>query len=144
MLRRLALISVFMVMVMGTVAVTSCSTHRHVVHSKSSPKIGPPPHAPAHGYRHKHRHGVELIYDAELKVYVVAKHPHHYYRDDCYYREGRKGWEISASIEGPWKAVADDKLPSGLQKKAKKNKETKEDKNKQGSKSNKGKSKGSW
>ena len=24
---------------------------------------GPPPHAPAHGYRHK-QHGVELVYDS--------------------------------------------------------------------------------
>jgi len=134
MLRKLALI----LMVMGAAAVTSCSSHRTVVHSTSSPKIGPPPHAPAHGYRHKHRHGVELVYDSQLEVYVVVKQPRHYYRDECYYRETGGRWEISVvSIEGPWKPVAGDRLPPGLQKKIKKTKETKETKENKGKKGHK-------
>ena len=33
---------------------------------------GPPPHAPAHGYRHKHPDGVELVYKSNIGGYAVV------------------------------------------------------------------------
>ena len=34
-------------------------------------KPGPPPHASAHGYRHKHHDGRELEYDSKIEAYIV-------------------------------------------------------------------------
>lgn len=75
---------------------------------------GPPPHAPAHGYRRKTRHGVEIVYDSGLGVYVVVELPGHYYHDDKYYRKHGGRWEISIDIDGPWTVIAEAKLPVGL------------------------------
>lgn len=76
---------------------------------------GPPPHAPAHGYRHKHQ-GAELIFDSGMGVYVVAGYPKHYFYNDSYYRLNDDIWEISISIGGPWVVIMDDDLPPGLRK----------------------------
>jgi len=40
-------------------------------HTHVETRPGPPPHAPAHGYRHKHRRGPELVYDGRLGVNTV-------------------------------------------------------------------------
>ena len=76
---------------------------------------GPPPHAPAHGYRHKHQdHGVELVYDSGLGVYVVVELPNHFYFKGRYYRHGETQWEIGVHVDGPWEVVAEESLPKGL------------------------------
>jgi hypothetical protein len=96
---------------------TSCSQHQHAgVYSTSKNKKvnGPPPHAPANGYRHKHQHGVELVYNAELGVYVVIGFPDHYFYEGHYFRRDGEDWEISMHIKGPWIIAANDVLPSGL------------------------------
>lgn len=87
--------------------------------SKTREGNGPPPHAPAHGYRHKHQQGVELVYDSELGVYVVIGFPNHYFYEGHYFRLGGEDWEISMHIEGPWIVAANDVLPSGLKFKGK-------------------------
>lgn len=102
------------------------SCHTVVVHNPRPVavySVGPPPHAPAHGYRHKHAHGVELVYDAHLGVYVVAGYTNYYYRDRDFFRFHNEHWQVSASIDGPWKASSNFKLPKGFkeQKVAKKN-----------------------
>jgi hypothetical protein len=97
--------------------VTSCSQHHHsgvYPTSKNNKGNGPPPHAPAHGYRHKHQHGVELVYNAELGVYVVVGFSNHYFYDGHYFRRDGEEWEISMDIKGPWIIAAQDVLPSGL------------------------------
>jgi len=78
-------------------------------------KHGPPPHAPAHGYRHKHGK-VVLVYETSLALYVIEGHAGHYYCDGRYYRSHRGGWQISAHFEGPWKSVSVSKVPSSLHK----------------------------
>lgn len=66
---------------------------------------GPPPHAPAHGYRH-HKADVDLRYDAHLGVYVVIGHPHHFFHDGRYYRRVASHWERCGSWKkGNWKPV---------------------------------------
>ncbi len=86
---------------------------------RDSHSHGPPPHAPAHGYRHKTKHGMEIVYDSECGVYVVVGFLDHYYHRERYYRWHRDRWEISASFDGDWKSMSAKKLPSGLRLKTK-------------------------
>ncbi len=85
---------------------------------------GPPPHAPAHGYRHKQANGVVLVYESKLGVYVVSGYNNYYY-DKSYYRSRSSGWQIAVNIDGPWKSVSTKKIPRGLQKKKGKSKHKK-------------------
>lgn len=77
---------------------------------------GPPPHAPAHGYRHKHHHGVEMVFDSGLGVYIVAGYPNHYFYDSRYYRRRDGSWEISLLLGGSWVGITEAELPPGLRK----------------------------
>lgn len=86
---------------------------------------GPPPHAPAHGYRHKHGHGVDLIFDSSLEVYVVAGTSKRYWWAGNFYRKRGNQWQLSANLDGPWNGVNKNKVPHGLtgtKVKSKKNK----------------------
>ena len=76
-------------------------------------KPGPPPHAPAHGYRRKYQ-GVELVYDSGRGIYVVIDFPSHYYFKGHYYRLGEIQWEIGVSMKGPWEVISYEELPKGL------------------------------
>ncbi len=97
-----------------SVRVGSTSSHKH------GRVQGPPPHAPAHGYRHKHQdHGVELVYDSGLGVYVVVELPNHFYFKGHYYRHGATQWEIGVHVDGPWEVVVEESLPKGLRGKKK-------------------------
>ena len=85
--------------------------------SQSSHGKGPPPWAPAHGYRHKHQHGVELVFDADLDVYVVVGHPGIYFRGDEYFCLRGGEWYVGARFDGPWKGTRLGHVPPGLAKK---------------------------
>jgi hypothetical protein len=76
---------------------------------------GPPPHAPAHGYRHKHGL-VELVFDSNFGVYTVVGYPRHYFYDNRYYRLKDDIWWVSILFEGPWVVVSEADLPPGLRK----------------------------
>lgn len=76
-------------------------------------KKGPPPHAPAHGYRHKHGN-VVLVYESSLELYRVDGHDGYYFHEGSYYRVHKGGWQVGAGFEGPWKACSASKLPKGL------------------------------
>lgn len=80
---------------------------------------GPPPHAPAHGYRAKTVDDVEIVFDASLGVYLVAGMKGHYYYEGVYYRDRDGQWSLSAHLEGPWEATGKEKLPPGLRSKKK-------------------------
>jgi len=101
-------------------SVFGCSSSRHtgtvvvvdrdvVVESKH----GPPPHAPAHGYRARHQN-VDLVYDTGLGVYTVVGHRGCYYRDSRFYRRHDNAWEMSTSIKGPWRTTTIASVPNGL------------------------------
>ena len=78
----------------------------------------PPPHAPAHGYRHHHpADGMELAFDSELGAYVVIDLPLHYYRNGLYLRFDEGRWLASAHLDGPWKVYSQSELPPGLRAK---------------------------
>ena len=74
---------------------------------------GPPPHAPAHGYRARHEN-CDLVYDSGLGVYTVVGHHGCYYRDSRYYRRDGSTWMISNSIRGPWRTTTIAAVPNGL------------------------------
>jgi len=92
----------------------SCSRHS-VYHEPTITKSGPPAHAPAHGYRRKHVHGMELVFDSGRGVYVVVGLSDHYYHDGHFYRLRGGIWEMSPKPDGHWKIVSDNSLPIGLQ-----------------------------
>jgi hypothetical protein len=78
---------------------------------------GPPPHAPAHGYRYHHGHDdVDLVWDAHLGVYAVVGFPALYFWDGYYYRYRDDHWQRGAGPHGQWKAYRGH-VPPGLAKK---------------------------
>jgi hypothetical protein len=104
-------------MSLATLSGTGCSSGRTLI--VYSDKHGPPPHAPAHGYRCKHRHGhddVELRYDSSVQVYVVVGRRDHYFIDDYYFRVTDGGWYSCRSVSGPWVRCSVDRVPPGLSK----------------------------
>ncbi len=116
-------IALALVLGLCSAALTGCvhhqyarpAPHRHPAPSHArAHKPGPPPHAPAHGYRHKHRGGVELAFDSGIGVYVVVGHPNHYFHDRHYLRLADGAWYISASFDGRWTTVSAGKVPKGL------------------------------
>ena len=88
-------------------------------HHPRSPKVhahksGPPPHAPAHGHRHKQRDGIELVYDSEIGIYVVAGHSHHYHDGQHYFRWVEGKWMMSARMDHGWVVVSSHDVPTHL------------------------------
>ena len=86
------------------------------VHDHGYEHGGPPPHAPAHGYRHKH-HSHDLEYDSGLGIYVVIGLPDHYFTDGVYYKRTKHGWYSSHDVDKGWKEYKKDNLPGKLNKK---------------------------
>ena len=77
---------------------------------------GPPPHAPAHGYRHKHRDHT-LEYDHDLGVYIVVGFVDHYFDDGLYYKYTKHGWYSSHDLNKDWHEYRGDTPPGKLYKK---------------------------
>jgi hypothetical protein len=114
----------------GLLLLSSCSgkarytrtTSGDVVSSGNvAKKTGPPPHAPAHGYRHKHE-GVNIVYSKSLGVYTVDGYSGYYFHMEKFYRSTDSGWQISVDVKGPWKSIAKSDLPSGLKESKQKSK----------------------
>jgi hypothetical protein len=114
-------IGLFAALLSLTIAMPACKSTA-VYRRTTSPEVvdrqtGPPPHAPAHGYRHKHHQGVNLVYDAEIGVYLVMGHDHCYFHKDSFYRFTNGSWEVSVGIDGKWRTIPGKKVPPGLKKK---------------------------
>ncbi|MBW2448650.1 MAG: hypothetical protein JRG83_22420 [Deltaproteobacteria bacterium] len=113
---------------LGALALLSGCFHAHVPHRGRARgghapvvvhALGPPPHAPAHGYRHKQaHHGVELVFDSAVGVYAVAGWDDHFFYDGHYYRQLATGWQMSVRIDGGWVVAAHTRLPKRLAKRA--------------------------
>jgi hypothetical protein len=99
----------------SVLALAGCvAVHHHDRHPKA--KVGPPPHAPAHGYRHRH-HGPDLVFDSRLGVYVAVGHPHVYFHGGHYYRRVSSGWQRCADWrKRRWQPVAVAVVPVPLVK----------------------------
>lgn len=76
----------------------------------------PPPHAPAHGYRHKH-HGHDLVFDVHLGVYIVGGLIDHYYHHGRFYRYKSHYWDYSDQLDGKWHRSEHKRTPPSLSKK---------------------------
>lgn len=95
--------------------------HSHHGHHGHHPgpaigRPGPPPHAPAHGHRHKHG-DTQLVFDSDLHVYVVVDLADHYFYDGWYFRLHDGRWTTSVSIRGPWTVADFSSVPERLQAK---------------------------
>lgn len=81
---------------------------------------GPPPHAPAHGYRRKHRDAggveVEVVFDTSIGVYVVLGRHDHYWDGKHYFRWNDGRWEVSMELGSRWSSASAAELPPGLAK----------------------------
>ena len=75
---------------------------------------GPPPHAPAHGYRAKTHDGLELVYQSDIGVYVVVGRSDYYFHDGVIYHKDSIGWIAGKSVDGPWTSVKEAQIPPGL------------------------------
>lgn len=100
------------------ITISACGSSVHYTEAVN-PEIkekhnGPPPHAPAHGYRHKHPDGEELVYKSDIDVYVVVGHQDYYFHKDKYYRVKNGSWEVSFNMKENWTLVSEKKLPPGL------------------------------
>lgn len=105
--------------VAGTVAGLALAACVHVApEARPAPSRGhgPPPHAPAHGYRAKTPQGVDVVFDTGIGAYVVVDLPGVYWLDERYYRSGPEGWQVAVRSNGPWTVCADADLPPGLRK----------------------------
>ena len=89
--------------------------HEHDHHHEQVQKGGgPPPGAPAHGYR-RHHQDSELRFDARLGVYVVVGYPHVYFDDGHYFRYVSTHWERCGNLKkAHWKSVDVDRVPGRL------------------------------
>jgi hypothetical protein len=122
-MKQIAQLLLIAVVAASCIAVFGCS--RTVVYKEAPPpppektaKVkhpGPPPHAPAHGYRHKHPDGVVLVYSSAMGVYVASGYAEVYYHKDWYYRMHKGKWQESRHVEGPWRKCSVKKVPPGLQ-----------------------------
>lgn len=75
---------------------------------------GPPPHAPAHGYRAKHRQH-NMVYDSRVGAYVVSGYRDYYYLKDRYYRYRDGDWSFNDDIDGRnWDHIDYDQVPYKL------------------------------
>lgn len=74
---------------------------------------GPPPHAPAHGYRHKH-HGHDLVFDRDLGVYVVVGLRDVWFLDGSYFRIFGDHWEVSVGAPNHWRVASVEVVPGRL------------------------------
>jgi hypothetical protein len=74
---------------------------------------GPPPHAPAHGYRHKYD-GHDLRFDSRLGVYLVLDLADVFWWDGRYHRRHRDRWQHSRRLDGGWRDSRWDEIPPGL------------------------------
>ena len=80
---------------------------------------GPPPHAPAHGYRHKLQDhgGGQIAFDSGIGVYSVVGHNDLFFWEGRFYRwlDGR--WQTSTRRDRGWASVDSARLPGRLAQK---------------------------
>jgi hypothetical protein len=89
---------------------------------QDGPGHGPPPHAPANGYRRKHEQAyrshtgsAELVFDSGLGVYVVVGMNDYYFWNGSYLRISNGQWWVSTYLDGDWRPHDARSLPDGLQ-----------------------------
>jgi hypothetical protein len=108
-------ITLLMTTALLALSVSGCADRASVVYADGRDyRGGPPPHAPAHGYRAKHqRHN--MVYDSRLGAYIVLGYDDHYYNDGWYFRYRDGLWQINADLrDRDWRDVDHYRVPEGL------------------------------
>lgn len=93
------------------------------VESGKSKNHGPPPHAPAHGYRHRNADGVTLEFDSGLGVYVALGLPDIFFSDGHYLRNHDGLWQLALNVKGPWENAGKGDVPDKLKRNSGKGRE---------------------
>ena len=102
-------------LILLTACVDNASVKYGDSHSKPHYENGPPPHAPAHGYRHKHKSHT-LEYDSGVGVYVVIGLTDHFFDDGLYFRYRSGNWEVSVNLNSGWGSADERVVPHKLWK----------------------------
>ncbi|TMA34498.1 MAG: hypothetical protein E6J87_06765 [Deltaproteobacteria bacterium] len=96
-------------------------SHPPVVVDDDGDDQGPPPWAPAHGYRRKHQRAyqsreqtVDLVFDSNVGVYVVVGIPNYYYWNGVYLRIDSGSWWQAPYLDARWAPCVSAELPAGL------------------------------
>jgi hypothetical protein len=100
-------------MALGILLTTSACT---VVARDGHYHGGPPPHAPAHGYRY-HYDDLDLVFDTALGIYLVFGYPYYYWYDNWYYHWDGDHWHRSKHFKRGWKHIDHDHVPRKLYRK---------------------------
>lgn len=108
-MKGLCKFSIMAVMISAVLVVSGCVVYP----AHNGAGYGPPPHAPAHGYRHKYQ-GHDVIYDSNLGVYAVVGWQNYYFYDNNYYKRDNDRWYYSRDLDRDWREYKEDKLPPGL------------------------------
>lgn len=96
----------------GGVLVIPADTHSHttiITHN------APPPHAPAHGYRHRY-YDHELKFDSGYGVYLVLNKPGLYFYNDHYIRFYNDSWQITNRLQDRWRPARQNDIPLKLER----------------------------
>ena len=75
---------------------------------------GPPPHAPAHGYRTRAMDGSIIVFDVSVGCYEVVGWTGIYYHGGHYYRVRDGRWERSMRLDRGWGPPGRAPVPPGL------------------------------
>ena len=111
----------WVMLVLAMIVLAGCNTFYAGVgepvsdrYEKKEQGHGPPPHAPAHGYRYKHQ-GHDLEYDTRAGAYAVVNIPETWFYNDLYIRVSADGnWFVSAQLENGWRVAAGNEVPDSL------------------------------
>lgn len=119
-MRQAIIYSLTIALMVGGLGCASSSTTRNAETGPAkSQGHGPPPHAPAHGYRAKTLDGTELDFRSDLGVYVVVGVSDYFFHDGVFYHRDGNGWIAGQHVDGPWTRVTESQLPPGLRSKSK-------------------------
>ncbi len=88
-------------------------SHPHYEHSDVHYRSGPPPYAPAHGYRH-HYHNHDMIYDSGIRAYIIVGLADYYYDNGYYFRYSNQRWQSSGRLDGGWNVTDEHRVPQRL------------------------------
>lgn len=133
---RFARSMVLLAAVTGSASLVACGPVHSVTIGRGAPPYsgppvvveeegnGPPPWAPAHGYRHKHQRAyqsreqtVDLVFDSNVGVYVVVGIPNYYYWDGAYLRLEAGHWWRAQYLDASWTPCPAEALPGNLRSK---------------------------
>jgi hypothetical protein len=112
---QMTLVALPLALLMGCVGSTAVryDSHPRYEHADVYYRTGPPPYAPAHGYRH-HYHNHDMIYDSGIRAYIIVGMPDYYYDNGFYFRYSNIGWQFSGSLNDGWKATDERRVPKTL------------------------------